>query len=229
MSTNQVLIVDDEKNIRLTVAKALESINLQADTAINGEEALQKLVINRYRLIFLDLKMPGISGLETLTKIRAQWPDTRVVMITAHGTIDAAVEAMKMGAADFLQKPFSPSEIRDAAARLVNSGNPGNDEKLDYPQLINQIRNEISIREYETAGIKARKAISVDPSRPEAYNLVGALLEIKGEWIDAQKFYRAARDIDPSYQPACRNLNRATSWNKEGIIDLGASDSSEKD
>jgi len=150
-------------------------------------------------------------------------------MITAHGTIDAAVEAMKMGAADFLQKPFSPSEIRDAATRLVNNESPGDDGKLDYQQLINQIRNEIAIREYETAGIKARKAISVDPSRPEAYNLVGALLEIKGEWIDAQKFYRAARDIAPSYQPACRNLNRATSWNKEGIIDLGAADSIEKD
>lgn len=104
--------MDDEKNIRLTVAKALESINLQADTAINGEEALQKLITNRYRLIFLDLKMPGISGLETLTKIRAQWPDIKVVMITAHGTIDAAVEAMKMGAAIFCRSRFALRNTR---------------------------------------------------------------------------------------------------------------------
>jgi lipoprotein NlpI len=66
-----------------------------------------------------------------------------------------------------------------------------------------------------------RKAIAADPAKAEAYNLLGALLEIKGDAVEAQKFYRAALDIDPTFKPAHANLDRITSWHKFGPIDIG--------
>ena len=87
--------------------------------------------------------------------------------------------------------------------------------------MIELTKRHISDRGFSAARETARKAIAADPAKPEAYNLLGALLEIKGDWLEAQKFYRAALDIDPTFKPASANLNRTTSWNKFGRIDLG--------
>jgi DNA-binding NtrC family response regulator len=108
MGKNMILVVDDEKNIRLTMSQSLEVLEIPVQTAVNGEEALQKLQEGTFALVFLDLKMPGMDGMEVLRRIKSNWPKIRVVIITAHGTIQSAVEAMKLGAVDFLQKPFSP-------------------------------------------------------------------------------------------------------------------------
>ncbi|MCU0613413.1 MAG: response regulator [Candidatus Eisenbacteria bacterium] len=107
-----ILVVDDEQNIRLTISRALEPLGLPVQTAVNGEEALKMLGSAGYSLVILDLRMPGMDGMAVLRRIRDGWPRTRVIIVTAHGTIDFAVEAMKLGAADFVQKPVSPAEIR---------------------------------------------------------------------------------------------------------------------
>jgi CheY-like chemotaxis protein len=114
-----VLIVDDERNIRLTLSRSLEALGMQIQTAVNGEEALQKLQEDEFALLLLDLKMPGIDGMDVLRQIRERWPKTRVIVITAHGSIDLAVEAMKLGAVDFIQKPFSPTEIRELVTKVL--------------------------------------------------------------------------------------------------------------
>lgn len=225
MEKQQFLVVDDEKNIRLTVSQALESFNCPVQSAINGEEALQKLGQEQFSIVFLDLKMPGIDGMEVLRRIRTGWPRTRVVIITAHGSIDSAVEAMKLGAVDFIQKPFSPYEIRELAAMVLHRVETGNEDAVDYQSLIELTRQRISEQNYEPARTSAAKAIAINPGRPEAYNLLGALSEINGDWLEAQKFYRAARDIDPTFKPAQANLERTTSLNKGGRIEIG----SEKD
>jgi len=103
-----ILVVDDEKNIRLTLSQSLESLGVEIRTAVNGEEALQKLQEEDFSLILLDLKMPGMGGMEVLRRVRERWSKARVIIITAHGTIESAVEAMKLGAADFIQKTFQP-------------------------------------------------------------------------------------------------------------------------
>ncbi len=87
--------------------------------------------------------------------------------------------------------------------------------------LIELTKRHISDRSFAAARETARKAIAADPAQPEAYNLLGALLEIKGDRLEAQKFYRAALDIDPTFKPARANLERTTSWDKFGKIDLG--------
>jgi CheY-like chemotaxis protein len=228
MEKSPILIVDDEKNIRLTMSQSLEPLEVPVQTAVNGEEALQKLQDGQFGVVFLDLKMPGIDGMEVLRHIKEDWPKIRVVIITAHGTIESAVEAMKLGAVDFIQKPFSPVEIRDLASRVLEREALDAESAVDYLSLIELTKRHISDREFATARETARKAIAADPAHPESYNILGALLEIKGDWLKAQKFYRAALDIDPTFKAAWANLERTTSWNKFGQIDLGPDREEEK-
>jgi CheY-like chemotaxis protein len=221
MEKKPVLVVDDEKNIRLTMSQSLEPLEIPVQSAVNGEEALQKLRDGQFGLVFLDLKMPGMDGIDVLRRIKDDWPKIRVIIITAHGTIEAAVEAMKLGAVDFIQKPFSPGEIRALATQVLEREALDEESAVDYRSLIELTKRHISDRSFAAARETARKAIAVDPAQPEAYNLLGALLEIKRDWVEAQRFYRAALDIDPTFKPARENLDRTTSWNKFGKIDLG--------
>lgn len=221
MEKSAILVVDDERNIRLTVARALEPLGNPVHTVMNAEEALQELREGAFGLIFLDLKMPGMSGLEVLRLVRTEWPTTRVVIITAHGTIESAVTALKLGAADFIQKPFSPNEIRELAARLLGPGGVEEGAAVDYPTLIERGREQFSDRRFQEARDTILRAVASDPTRPEAFNLLGALEEVAGDWLAAQKFYRAALDLDPTFSPATANLERTTSWSKTGEIDLG--------
>ncbi|RJR44350.1 MAG: response regulator [Desulfobacteraceae bacterium] len=114
-----MLVVDDEKNIRLTLSQSLDSLGIEISTAVNGEEALRKLQEQEFSLIILDLRMPGMDGMEVLRHVRTRWPKTRVIVITAYGTVESAVEAMKLGADDFIQKPFTPAEIRELAMQVL--------------------------------------------------------------------------------------------------------------
>jgi len=222
MGKKPILVVDDEKNIRLTMSQSLEPLEIPVQTAVNGEEALQKLrEEGPFGLVFLDLKMPGMDGMEALRRIKDDWPKTPVIIITAHGIIESAVEAMKLGAVDFIQKPFSPVEIRELATQVLEREAMDEESAVDYRSLIELAKRDISGRSFAVARETARKAIAADPAQPEAYNLLGALLEIKGDGLEAQKFYRAALDIDPTFKPAQANLERTTSWNKFGKIDLG--------
>jgi DNA-binding response OmpR family regulator len=221
MKEQSILIVDDEKNIRLTMKKSLEPLGFPVRTAVNGEDALEKLREDSFAMVFLDLRMPGLDGMEVLRRIEAEQPQIQVVVITAHGTVETAVEAMKHGAADFLQKPFSPGEIQELATRVLKRKSLDDENAVDYPSLVELAKRHVSERDFRAARETIRKAIAADPAQPEAYNLLGALLEIKGDWLEGQKFYRAALDIDPTFPPARANLNRTTSLNKFGKIDIG--------
>jgi len=221
MKGKTVLIVDDEKNILLTMSQSLEALQLETDTATNGEEALAKLEEKEFVLILLDIRMPGMDGMEVLRKVREIRPDIRVIMITAYGTIELAVEAIKLGAVDFIQKPFSPAEIRELVLRVLDREKLDEQNAANYGSAIELAKRSISHRNFDAAIEHLRKAIFLDPARPEAFNLLGALLEIQGDRIEAQKNYRTALSIDPSYEPAIKNLQRSTEWKTRGTIILG--------
>jgi DNA-binding NtrC family response regulator len=220
MIDKSVLIVDDEKNIRLTLSQALEVLEVKTDTAANGEEALAKLKKREFGLILLDLKMPGMDGMEVLRQVREIRPDIRVIIITAYGTVELAVEAMKLGAADFIQKPFAPEEIRELVSRVMDRETLDEQKAVDYVSSIELAKRCIGDRHFDAAVEHVRKAISLDPARPEGFNLLGALMEIRGDRIEAQKNYRAALSLDPSYEPAIKNLKRSTDmkWKLTGGI-----------
>ncbi len=217
-----ILIVDDEKNIRLTLSQVLETLGADIDAAANGEEALTKLKGREFGLILLDIRMPGMDGMEILRRVREIRPDIRVIMITAYGTIESAVEAMKLGAVDFLQKPFDPEEIRELVSRVADKDKFDEHKHFNYASHIEFAKNCIRDRHFDAAIEHVHRGISADPGRPEAFNLLGALMEIRGDRIEAQKNYRAALSLDPSYQPAISNLHRSTTakWTQEGGIIL---------
>lgn len=220
MKGNPVLIVDDEKNIRLTLSYVIESMGLEVDTAINGEEALLKLSQKEFGLILLDLKMPGMDGMEVLKKVTEIRPDICVIIITAHGTIESAIDAMKLGAVDFIQKPFAPNEIREIVSKVIDRDKIDEKKVTDYDSFIELAKRCVQDRHFNAAIEHIHKAISIDPSRPEAFNFMGAILEIRSEQLEAQKYYRAALSLDPTYEPAQKNLERAVSFNRSGSIIL---------
>ncbi|MHC6204746.1 sigma-54-dependent transcriptional regulator [Breznakiellaceae bacterium SP9] len=107
----KVLIVDDERNIRLSFAKFLGLEAIDSDCAESGERALEFLAKAHYDAVILDLKLPGMSGQEVLTRIRQEGIETKVIMISAHGQIADAVRSLKSGAHDYLVKPFDPADL----------------------------------------------------------------------------------------------------------------------
>ena len=109
----RILVVDDEANIRTMIRLALEFSGYQVETAADGSEAIEKFGDGTgWDLVILDQRMPGKTGAEVQAELRKLAPQTRVVMITAFGTIDMALEAMKNGAVDFLRKPFTADTLR---------------------------------------------------------------------------------------------------------------------
>ena len=101
-----ILVVDDEINIRGALVTMLEKKGHQVRGVGTGEEALEQLGAAPAELVITDLRMPGIGGMEFLRRLKDKWPDTEVVVMTAYGSIDTAVEAMRCGAYDYLTKPI---------------------------------------------------------------------------------------------------------------------------
>ena len=106
-----IMIVDDEMIVRESFFHWFEKRGHPVDTAASAREALEKLEKASFDLLFVDIKMPGMSGMELLETVKSRYPDVDVVIITAYGTIDTAVQAMKMGAVDYLLKPFKPDQL----------------------------------------------------------------------------------------------------------------------
>jgi len=107
----KILLVDDEKSIRKTLRDILEMEKYKVDEAVDGFECLVKVKQNSYDIIILDIKMPKMDGMEAIDRLQELSPDTPIIMISGHGTIDTAVEAVKKGAFDFIQKPMDLNRL----------------------------------------------------------------------------------------------------------------------
>ena len=151
----KILIIDDERGIRSTLKEILEYENYSVDEAEDGEKGLEQLAKNKYDVVLCDIKMPKIDGMEVLDRARESNPDVPFIMISAHGTIDTAVEATKKGAYDFLVKPPDLNRL------LVSVRNA-----LDRSNLVTEtkkLKKKIS-KNYEMVGTsealeRVRKAI----------------------------------------------------------------------
>ncbi|NUQ81476.1 MAG: sigma-54-dependent Fis family transcriptional regulator [Bacteroidetes bacterium] len=107
----RLLLADDEKNLRLLLSDLLTKAGYQVDTAENGDEALRKLASNPYDLLLTDLKMPYVSGMEIIRELSTRKDAPVMIMMTAFSTVEVAVEAMKLGAFDFIVKPVDPNQL----------------------------------------------------------------------------------------------------------------------
>ncbi len=108
-----VLLVDDEEQFLKVLSKRLEGRGMKVDTSVSGEDALNRVKGKEFDAIILDLAMPGMSGIETLKRIRSENPDVQIIMLTGHGTVEKGIEAMKAGAVDFLEKPADLNKIME--------------------------------------------------------------------------------------------------------------------
>ncbi|MCB9591671.1 MAG: sigma-54-dependent Fis family transcriptional regulator [Sandaracinaceae bacterium] len=108
---SKVLVVDDQRNMRTTTSMMLRSAGYDVDEAASGEEACEKTSHDSYDLVLTDLKMGGKDGIDVLRHVKEQAPLTEVIVMTAYGTIESAVEAMRIGAYDYIQKPFAEEEL----------------------------------------------------------------------------------------------------------------------
>src|SRR4029077_4124905 len=111
---SQILVVDDQKSVRSTLQITLSRAGHAVEEAASGEEAIARVDSTLYDVVLTDLKMEGADGLAVLEAVKARDADTEVVLITAFGTIESAVQAIKRGAHDYLQKPFTPDQVLHA-------------------------------------------------------------------------------------------------------------------
>lgn len=129
----KILVVDDEATVCRSIRKALARDDYEIDVALSGEEGLKLETEKKYDVIIVDLMMPGLNGMDLLKSLKAISPSVQVVMITGYPTMKNTLQAMQIGAFDFLPKPFLPYDLRNLVARALTarekatggSGTPG--------------------------------------------------------------------------------------------------------
>ncbi len=118
-----ILVIDDEKTVHESCSRVLREEGFEVDSALTGEAGLLKLRENRYDLVLLDIKMADMDGLRTLEGIRKEVPDITVVMITGYPSFETARNSMKLGAFDYLAKPFTPEELTQTVQEALGQEN----------------------------------------------------------------------------------------------------------
>jgi DNA-binding NtrC family response regulator len=114
-----ILIVDDEEVVRLSHLRSLESADCNALAAEDGTEAINVMEQHPFDVVLLDLRMPGLDGMDVLKTIKQRWPDSEVIVITGYPSIESAKEAVRLGAFNYLAKPLGPDEVIKAANDAV--------------------------------------------------------------------------------------------------------------
>jgi DNA-binding NtrC family response regulator len=115
----RILVVDDEMIVCESCKRILEEEGYEVEAALSGKEAFDKMKANPFDIVITDLKMPGIDGMEVLKTFRKEYPDSIIIMITGFSTVETAVEAMKLGAFDYIPKPFTPDEVSIVVKRAI--------------------------------------------------------------------------------------------------------------
>jgi len=119
VSHPRILVIDDEMIVCESCQRILEEEGYEVETALGGKEAFEKMRGDPFDIVITDLKMPGIDGMEVLKTFRKEYPNTVVIMITGFSTVETAVEAMKLGAFDYIPKPFTPDEVSIVVKKAI--------------------------------------------------------------------------------------------------------------
>jgi len=219
MKPAKILIVDDDKNIRNAIRLCLEAEGYAVDQAVNGADALECIHRNVPDLVLLDLAMPGMDGMTVLAELKTLWPQrtTRIVVITAHGSVKIAIEAMRLGASDFLEKPFVPASLRQRVASVLEDSVPHLPSiDGDYGQTLQQVRQALRDHAFAAAERELMKAGTITGEDPAFLNLAGVLHECHGRVECARRFYERSAAKDRQYRPAQENLRRLGDLRRHG-------------
>lgn len=160
-----VFIVDDDRAVRDSLADLVDSVGLIAETFANAQEFLMQQTTERCGCLVLDIRMPGMSGLELQEELAQRGTTLPVIFITGHGDIPMAVQAMRLGAQDFIQKPFREQELLDRINLALQTSTREREIQLDQQVVKKQI-NDLTRRELEVMNMivagKANKVIALD-------------------------------------------------------------------
>lgn len=157
MTQGRVIFVDDEEHLRLAARQTLELADLEVDCFADAEQTLDVLSRNLAGVLFTDIRMPGIDGLELMQRVLAIDPEFPVVLVTGHGDVQLAVECMRQGAYDFIEKPFASNHLIDVAKRAI--------EKRRLTLENRQLRSAVAGRDRLEARLMGRAEVMVDLRR----------------------------------------------------------------
>ncbi len=160
--TDTILIVDDDKSVRYSLKRMFEERSIKVATAGKGEEALKRLKEKLPDLVVMDVKMPGMSGLEVLREMRKLHPKLLVIIITAYGTTETAIEAMKLGAYDYILKPFDIPQMWQLVEKALQ---------------VNRMMKTIIAYEPGEGGKLAERIVGNSSQMQEVYKLIGQVAE----------------------------------------------------
>lgn len=208
----RILVVDDEKNIRLMISKCMLSEGYEVDIAEDGTQGIEMFQKSGYDVVLLDMKMPGLSGMDVLKIIKDCKESIPVIMMTAFGTIESAVEAMKLGAVDYIRKPFTPDIIRSEVREVLDRMRLNAADTEDFTACLQYAKKCIIVKDYDNARKYLMKSLSFDTDKAEVFNILGVLDEYSSDLHSAQMHYRMALCIDYTYEPANKNLERTAQY-----------------
>jgi DNA-binding response OmpR family regulator len=234
MGKPSILIVDDESNIRMSVRMSLESEGYSIREASNGSEALEQIAHESPALVLLDLSMPVMDGMTVLAEIKNMLTHraTPVVVLTAHGGVSECVKAMRLGAADFLEKPMTPDMVRKSVAAAIRDSekkppaatpappllNRSPLRNVNYSQTLVHIQHAIwnsDIHRTEQTLAECFRRASGDPAY---YNVLGVAFEAEGNREAARTFYQKAAANGCS--AAHENLHRLEELDSAGASQI---------
>ena len=207
--TAKILIVDDEKNVRLNYRMTLETEGYTIFEAVSGAAALEELVGRSFDLAILDMRMPGMDGLELLAKMREFGIGVPAMIVTAYSDVPHAVKAMKLGAIDFLQKPLQPEELRRIVTEILKRHAPQKEQLGEnFNSHIVAAKRCLNLRSFAMARIHLAKALELNNKSVEAFNLAGVLAELLEDVDKAKRYYGQAIKLNKNYEPAQQNMRR---------------------
>lgn len=195
----RVLVVDDEAGIRSTLGRFLGLLGYHVDQAANGDQALQMLRRSRYDVAVLDIRMPGMDGVELMHRAREIVPALAVVLLTGHATVDSAIAALKARATDYLRKPVALDDIASAVARALEAGRPGTRPKASAssdrflrvgPVTVDQQEHVAIVHSEDATGDRSAKLT------PSETALLTKLMEYGGRPISCRRLARLALGYD---------------------------------
>lgn len=197
------LVVDDERNVRFFLQETLARSGFQVRLASSGEEALDILHDTRFDLALLDLRLGGrVDGMRLLGAIRWRWPDTAVVILTAHGTLETALESIREGVDGYLLKPVEPAELRQVVLEalerrqaMASQAREPDHDHLTHGPLTVDVQKHLVTRAGETIDLG-----------PQEFKLLLCLMQNADRVVSPAELVRAVREYDPDSSYEAREI-----------------------
>ena len=206
VSEIRILVAADQRNVRGNLKMILEASGYRVDATGDCEEAVARCHRRYYDIIFIDIHMPKIEGLDLVRCIRELNGKTTVVTLSQYGAITKVVEAMKLGAVDFIEKPLDPRKVQLLCNEILRRHALMNNDTVS--ELLQSAELALEQKSFVEARIYLKMAMLRDKDRAEPCFWLSELYESQGDVREALHYFCRALDAGPSFQPTRKSLSR---------------------